>query len=97
MGLDFTTIVETQHVLVQCRERGIRLEDVVEVASQGETIREYPDEQPYPCYLLLGITESGPLHVLAALDAESGQCTLVTAYWPDPKIWEADFRTKRKK
>lgn len=31
----------------------------------------------------------------AALDAETGTCYIVTAYEPDPDLWENGFRVRR--
>lgn len=95
MGLKFKTVMTTSHALTKCAEKQIKADDAVNVAKTGEVIREYPDESPFPCYLLLGWVKERPLHVVAALDAAAEQCILVTAYWPDPDLWEADFRTKR--
>jgi hypothetical protein len=95
MGLSFERAIETVHMRQKCAGRRISIIHAKQVAQAGEIIREYPDERPYPCYLVLGWVEGRPLHVLDALDAPSRQCILVTAYWPDPAVWEADFRRKR--
>lgn len=62
------------------RERRIRPDDVRNVARAGEVIEEYADDQPYPCFVVLGYTERGPLHVIVARDPVSGRCVVVTVY-----------------
>lgn len=70
-------------------------EDVRHVVENGETIREYPNDTPYPSRLVLGWRDSRPIHVVAADDAENRRTFVVTVYEPDPEIWEPDFRRKR--
>jgi len=65
------------------------------VVENGETIREYPNDTPYPSRLVLGWRDSRPIHVVAADDAENRRTFVVTVYEPDPEIWEPDFRRKR--
>ena len=63
----------------------------------GEIIAEYPDDQPFPSYLLLYFEQGKPLHVVVGKDERDGACYVVTAYEPDIKLWNDDFRTRRKK
>jgi hypothetical protein len=65
------------------------------VISGGETVADYPDDNPYPSRLLLGFVESRPLHVVVAWDAGTGTCIIVTAYEPQPEQWEPGFRKRR--
>lgn len=44
---------------------------------------------------MMGFVRGRAIHVVAALDTETGVCHIVTAYVPDPKRWEKDFRTRR--
>jgi len=48
------------------------------------------------CMRVVGWAER-PVHVVVAVDAAEGACYVVTAYVPDPGLWSADFRTRRKK
>ena len=47
-------------------ERGITDADVHTVLSEGEEIAAYPEDTPYPSWLLLGWRGDNPLHVVAA-------------------------------
>jgi len=60
----------------------------------GEIIEIYPNEQPDPRVLIIGyLINNKPLHVVIAMDDWS--IRLVSAYFPDPSRWEADFRTRK--
>jgi hypothetical protein len=65
------------------------------VLESGERVEEYPEDEPYPSYLMLGWPAGQPLHVVAAHDAEEGETIVITTYWPDPSRWESDFKTRR--
>ena len=46
-------------------------------------------------HLFLGVVDGKPLHVAIAYDAKTGDCYIITVYFPDPSIWGEDFRTRR--
>ena len=83
------------HAIQRMFERGISHDDVVHVIWYGEVILEYPDDTPYPSHLILGWRGGRPLHVVAADNDAENQTIIVTAYEPDSKQWESDFRTKK--
>lgn len=84
----------TKHVLVRFDERGIFLGDVRKVIMQGEIIEQYPDDLPYPSCLLLGLSIDGRyLHACVAANGEN--IHIITAYYPEPNEWEADFKTRK--
>ena len=59
-----------------------------------EIIKEYPTDQPLPSCLVLGkTTNNQPAHIVISTDCEF--IYVITAYHPDPKIWNDNF-TKRK-
>ena len=82
------------HAIQRMFQHRISEEDVRRVVESGETIRDYPDDTPYPSRLMLGWLESRPVHVVAAEDAESGKTFIITAYEPDPELWDSDFRRR---
>jgi len=84
-----------KHVLQKLAERGIAQQGVREVLLQGERIREYADDKPFPSALFLGYVAGKPLHVVAACDETNRQAFVITAYAPSREIFEADYRTKR--
>ena len=52
---------------------------------------------PFASTLVLGYVDSSPLHVMLAHDAVTGTCHVITAYPPDPDLWDDDFKTGRNK
>ena len=86
----------SEHAYERMLERGIAAKDVYAVVKTGETIEDYPADKPYPSRLLLAYIGSVPLHVVAAKDESTGTCFIVTAYVPDPNLWDQHFRKRRK-
>jgi len=76
-------------------ERGIDVDDVLDVIRTAETIEEYPDDLPFPSQLVLGYVRGRPIHAVVARDAETGRCFAVTVYEPEPGRWSLDFRRRR--
>jgi len=76
-------------------ERRIVPEAVFHVIRTGEPLQFYPDDQPYPSWLILGYWGGQAIHIVLARDAESGVCWVVTAYLPDPALWSDDFRRRK--
>lgn len=69
---------------------------VIGVLNHGEIINIYDNDRPFPSVLLLGLSESRPLHVVVSFDETQGIFFVITAYEPDLNIFEADFKTKKK-
>jgi len=85
----------TGHALRRMFERGIGVDDVLAVVTSGETIADYPEDSPFPSYLILGFVRSSPIHVVVAMDGLKKTCHIITAYPPDPAQWKADFKSRR--
>lgn len=83
------------HAVRRMFRRSIKPIEVQEVLLSGEIIEDYPDEQPLPSSLMLGFVENRPLHLVVAIEESTKCCYIITAYVPDPAIWEADFRARR--
>ncbi len=84
------SIVFRGHAVRRMFERGLTVEDVRAVLANGET-----DDTPYPSRLVLGFQSGRALHVVAAYNAADDETIVVTAYEPDPGVWEAEFRRKK--
>lgn len=76
-------------------ERGINVAEVRYVVQAGEVIESYPEDSPYPSRLLLGWCGSRPLHVVIADNADAGELIVITAYEPDPALWDQNFRRRK--
>ena len=85
-----------KHVLQKLAERSISQQDVRDVLMEGERIRDYEDDKPFPSALFLGYPSGRPLHVVVACDETNRQAFVITAYEPSLEIFEPDYRTKRK-
>jgi hypothetical protein len=85
------------HAIRRIFERKIKREWIIIIIESGEIIEEYTDDIPYPSYLMLGFIEKQPLHVVVVVNKETKTCHIVTVYIPDKKIWQSDFKTRRKK
>jgi hypothetical protein len=77
--------------------RDIKNADVLEVIRNGKMINEYPDDKPYPSFLMLGFINNRPIHVVLASDNENQVGIVITVYEPDPEIWTEDFVSRRNK
>lgn len=91
-------ILFSRHFRERIRARGITLQDVAGVLETGYIIQGHAPwgygGNPDPVRVVMGRgTDDRILHVVVALRA---RCViLVTAYEPDPEIWNDDRRTLR--
>jgi len=83
------------HALQRMFERSIGRSEIRDVVAHGEVIAEYPDDKPLPSCLLLGVPGGRALHVVVAKEGEGAHVIVVTAYEPDPSLWEDGFRRRR--
>jgi hypothetical protein len=85
----------TEHALNRMFERQIGRTEVREIVERGDIIASYPDDIPYPSYLLLGYFGGRALHVVLAVEQEATHGIVVTVYEPEPRLWEEGFRKRR--
>lgn len=81
------------HARIRMRNRGIKVDDLVDVLIYGEVIEKYTDDRPYPSYLIYGESNGRPIHVICAISEI--EIIIITAYEPDPEKW-VDFKIRRK-
>jgi hypothetical protein len=93
--VDYQRLVFSGHAVKQMFQRRISRDEVKSVLAEGEVIAEYPDNRPYPSYLMLRVVNQRPIHVVAAKDAETLTAYVVTAYEPDLNLWQPDFKTRK--
>ena len=93
--IECRAIAYSSHGLRQMFSRGLEQSDVAGVIDQGEEIITCPQDRPYPSCVMLGYAGSKPLHVVVAYDESLGNCIVIAAYVPDPKLWDEDFMTRR--
>ena len=93
--MDCKTLYFSRHAFERMFQRGINPDAVAQVITQAEVIVVYPDDEPYPSTLLLGIYANQPIHAVVARESATGKCHLVTIYWPDLVIWDESFKKRR--
>jgi len=93
--MDCRNIFFSGHAIRRMFERSIGRSKVTEVVRFGDVIDDYPDDEPFPSFLIFGFVGNRPLHVVVAVETESKICYIITAYEPDSAVWQEDFRTRR--
>jgi uncharacterized protein DUF4258 len=95
--MDNLKIIFSGHAIRRIFERGLTKSEISLVIVSGIHIEEYPDDTPYPSYLILGFINEKPVHVVVAENIEKHECIVITTYIPDPEKWSDNFRQRRKK
>ncbi len=87
----------SDHGYEELRKDGILIEDVVSGVAAAVLVEDYTDRSRGLSVLTLQHDAEGlPLHVVWALPAnERRPAVLVTAYRPDPTLWDSDFRQRK--
>ena len=85
----------SSHAIKRMFERSLSRDDVVCVIEQGDVIRDYPEDQPYPSCLILWFLNATPIHVVVARNGSDLSCYIVTAYVPSEALWQAGFKEKK--
>ncbi len=89
-------IAITEHARQRLIERGITVSDIIRCIAEGEIIKQYEDDKPFPSCLILGIAVNDSyIHVVVSHDDKF--IYLITAYYPDTQVWEADFKTRKER
>lgn len=88
-------IIWRNHILVRMRNRGIKINDVINCIRTGDIIETYENDYPYPSVLIAGCTENSKhIHVVCA--EGQGMIWMITSYYPDSNEWLDDMRTRRR-
>lgn len=67
---------------------------ILNAILNGEIIEQYLNDYPYPSCLTLGLAVNGRyIHIVCGVGME--KLWIVTAYYPNPEKWEADFKTRK--
>ena len=91
---DLDNIIISQHAFVRLRERGITTDGVIDGIRSGEIIEQYPDDYPYPSFLVLGwLVNNKPIHIVCGVG--DGKLWIITAYIPGTDKWDDDYKTRK--
>lgn len=85
----------TYHVTMRLKGRFISRKDILSSVSNFEIIEEYPDDKYFPSYLVYSSNEEYVFHILLAIDSIGDNIRVITAYRPESKEWNEDFKTRR--
>ncbi len=88
------SIIYRVHAMQRMFERDISESVIPEILKNNDVIESYPDDKPYPSFLVLGFDGSRPIHVVYAKDEENNPI-VITVYEPDLTKWENDFKTRK--
>lgn len=87
----------SDHGFEELRKDGILIEHAVSGIDAAVLVEDYPERQRGPGILTLQQDAAGrPIHVVWALPANMRRpAVLVTAYRPNPALWDSDFRQRK--
>lgn len=90
-------LIFQKHAFRRMVERLIPPPVVRQTLSSGEVIETYPDDLPYPSYLMLAYVNKRPIHVVAADNPDMQVTHVITVYEPSAVEWEPGFRKRLSK
>lgn len=85
------------HALKIMFERDISRKAVKHIVRTGEVIEAYPEDKPFPSFLILGYWQDKPLHAVIAYDMSDKWLYVITAYEPDEEHFESNWKIRRAK
>ncbi len=89
-------VLISEHAAMRFKQRGLKMQDIREAVNNGEIIEQYPDDFPFPSCLIIGKSlDNKWIHVV--MSDEGSMSRVITAYYPVPDKWSADFRTRKGK
>ena len=87
----------SEHGYEELGKDAILIEDAVAGITSAVLVENYPERFRGPSILTLQQDANGrPIHVVWAIPAaERRPAVLVTAYRPDPRLWDSEFRRRK--
>jgi hypothetical protein len=87
----------SDHGYEELRKDAILAGDAIDGITTAVLVEDYRDRHRGPSVLTLQHDASGrPIHVVWAVSIDERRpAILVTAYRPDPLLWDSDFRRRR--
>jgi hypothetical protein len=89
----------SDHGYEELRKDDILVDDITSGIATAVLVEDYTGRARGPSVLTLQYDVDGlPVHVVWALPAEERRpAVLVTAYRPDPALWDSEFRQRKKR
>jgi hypothetical protein len=72
-------------------QRGFEPDEIRNTLANGTVIEEYPEDVPYPSFLVMIWLGHRPVHVVAANDEAEDETIIITVYEPDSLKWNSGF------
>jgi hypothetical protein len=85
-------ILISHHARVRMFERNVSTDDLIAVISSGEIIETYPDDEPCPSVLIMGLIEAIVYHTVIAVCTD--HIRVITVYIPEENKW-IEYRKRR--
>lgn len=85
----------TYHVNMRMHQRSIAREAILHSIASYTVIESYPDDKYLPSYLIYADYQGEPIHILFAIDTDTPNVRLITAYRPDPSEWDTTLRRRK--
>ena len=86
----------SEHGFAELRKDDILIDDAVAGIATAVVVEDYPARDRGPSVLTLQHDVHGkPIHIVWALPTDERRpAVIVTAYRPNPKLWDSDFRRR---
>jgi hypothetical protein len=85
----------SEHGYEELCKDAILIGEVVAGIASAQLVEDYSERQRI--LMLQHEPDGTPIHVVWAISAERRQAVLVTAYRPDPDLWDKDFKERKKR
>ena len=90
-------ILYSTHALQRMFSRSITQEEIETCLQNGVVIADYSNDTPYPSRLLSWTVQHRTIHIVSAYNTDENKHVIITAYIPNPALWNEDFTSRRKK
>jgi len=85
-------ILISHHARVRMFERNISTDALIAIISSGEIIEKYPEDEPCPSLLIMGLIDAVVYHTVIAICTD--HIRVITVYIPEENKW-IEYRKRR--